>query len=279
MLRDAPVIYDQGERIVDLLMDDLHTRKMLRPEDFGRPHWHLEPADQAAQARALYVRQAAPTAAVARMAPTPAPLFGPDPRKIRDDSLRLAQLRADSAANRPVTSLSLPLTRGEAGGAMGALVADAYRTALRTDLGLVGTTELTSDIGAGTLTVGELNAAWPDHSPLQRLTLNGAATMAVLEQLVSGGTPSAAISGVTVTFDPKRPSGSRIRNAVLPSGKKLSRGASYTLAMSGALLSQLNLTAQEAPATTTTFDAVNGYLRLLPSPVTPPVGPRITVAP
>jgi 2',3'-cyclic-nucleotide 2'-phosphodiesterase/3'-nucleotidase len=158
MLRDAPVIYDQGERIVDLLMDDLHSRKMLRPEDFSRPHWHIEPAALAAQARAIYVKPGGPVAAARPSAPPP--LFAPDPRKGREDSLRRAALLADSAANRPVASFTNPVARGPGGGSLGALVADAFRTSLRTDIGLVGTNELTSDLPAGQLTTGGFDAAF-----------------------------------------------------------------------------------------------------------------------
>ena len=281
MLRNAPVIYDQGERIVDLLMDDLHSRKMLRPEDFGTSHWHIEPEAQASQARALYVKAGAPLVA-ARAAPNPTPLFGPDPRKIRSDSLRQAALRADSAANRPVASLALPLTRGAAGGPLGALVADAYRTALRADFGFVATTELTSDFAAGTITAGVLNSSWPDRSQLQRVTLKGSGVMAVLEQLVAGAAPSAAISGLTVRYDPNRPAGNRIRSALLPAGKKISRDASYSIALSSGLLGTLTLPAGAEAAqqsSTTTFDAFSGYLRLLPQPITPPDGARLTVEP
>ncbi|HTO72720.1 MAG TPA: 5'-nucleotidase C-terminal domain-containing protein, partial [Gemmatimonadales bacterium] len=281
MLRDAPVIYDQGERIVDLLMDDIHARRMLRPEDFATAHWHIEPEAQAAQARALYVKAGAPIAA-ARVDPAPTPLFGPDPRKIRDDSLRRAALRADSAANRPVASLALPLTRGAAGGPLGSLVADAYRTALRADIGLVSTTELTGDFNAGVITAGALAAGWPDHSPLQSLTLKGGDVLAVLEQLVSGATPSVGVSGLAVRFDPNRSAGSRVRSVLLPTGRKISRDATYTVALSPALLGKLTLPAGTAPAQTarvTTFEALSGYLRLLPQPITPPDGARITVEP
>lgn len=280
MLRDAPVIYDQGERIVDLLMDDLHSRRMLRPEDFAKPHWRIEPASLAAQARALYVKPGGPVAA-ARAAPVVAPLFGPDPRRVREDSIQHAVLMADSAAHRPVASLALPLTRGAAGGALGSLVADAYRTALRTDLALVSTSELTADLASGTVTIGALNAAWPDHSPLHRLRLSGAQAVTLLEQLVAGAAPSAGISGLTVTFDPKRAAGNRIRNAILPSGKKISRGATYSVALSETMLQQLTLPAPAGPTTapetttTTTFDAIQAYLRLLPQPITPPDGARI----
>lgn len=282
MLRDAPVIYDQGERIVDLLMEDLQHRRTLRPEDFSRPHWHIEPAALAAQARALYLKPGGPVT-VARAAPPPS-LFAPDPRKLRADSARKATMTADSAANRPVASFTLPVARGAGGGSLGSLVADAYRTALRADLGLVGTGELTADLPAGQLTVGILDAAWPDHSPLQRLTMRGSELQEVLEQLVAGPEPSAGISGATVSFDPRRQAGSRIRSMTLPTGRKLSRDATYTVAVSQSLLAQLKLPAGgKAPvgsesSATTTFDALQGYLKLVRSPITPPDGARITAS-
>ena len=43
MLRQAPVVYDKGERIVDLLASEVQARKTLRPEDYDRNRWHLEP--------------------------------------------------------------------------------------------------------------------------------------------------------------------------------------------------------------------------------------------
>jgi len=277
MLRDAPVIYDQGERIVDLLMDDLHSRKMLRPEDFGRPHWRIEPAAMAAQARTLYVKPGGPVVA-AKPAPQ-APLFAPDPRKVRDDSLRRAALLADSAANRPVTSFTNPVGRGPGGGSLGALVADAFRTSLRTDIGLVGTSELTADLPSGLLTTGGFNAAWPDHSLLERITVQGAQLESLLEHAVAAGEPSVAVSGLQVSYDPRRPVGNRLRSVLLPSGRKISRDAKYTIALTQALASALDLpadagTASEATSTTT-FDALQGYLKVLRSPITPPDGPRI----
>ena len=50
MLRDAPVIYDRQEEIRDLLIAEVRRRGVLRPEDFARRNWTLEPAAAGAAA-------------------------------------------------------------------------------------------------------------------------------------------------------------------------------------------------------------------------------------
>ena len=48
MLRDAPVVYDKGEEIRQLLIDEVRRRGTLRPADVFRRNWRLEPASAAA---------------------------------------------------------------------------------------------------------------------------------------------------------------------------------------------------------------------------------------
>jgi 2',3'-cyclic-nucleotide 2'-phosphodiesterase (5'-nucleotidase family) len=50
MLQDAPVIYDRQEEIRDLLIAEVRRRGVLRPEDFARRNWTLEPPQAAAAA-------------------------------------------------------------------------------------------------------------------------------------------------------------------------------------------------------------------------------------
>lgn len=283
MLHDAPVVYDQGERIVDLLLADLEKRRLIRPEDFGRPHWRIEPASMAAAARAIYVRPGGPVT-VAKAA-APAPLFAPDPRKARDDSARRATLLADSAANRVLTSFTLPVTRGSGGGVLGSLAADAYRTALRTDIAFAGTAELTGDFPAGPLTVANFNAGWTDRSQLQKLTLSGADLQALLEQLISGPELKGGVSGLQVSYDPTRAEGDRIRSILLPSSRKLAREGKYTVALTPGMLARLSMpTGGKVPpilesTPTSTVDALLGYFKVLRAPITPPDGVRLVVAP
>ena len=279
MLRDAPVVYDQGERIVDLLADEVRARKTLRPEDYDHKRWHLAPDALVQKALALFLRPVA----VARRDSTPAPLFGPDPAKSRQDSLRKAQAHADSAASILIATLSVPATRGTAGGAVGVLVAEAYRNALRTDFGLVGVAELTHDFPSGPLTVGVLDAAWPDTSRLSRVSLSGQQVRTVLEQAVAGDSVSCGFAGGVVTWDPKARPGRRIRNIVLPNGKKLDGDATYTLALGPAGLQTPGLPPAgkdgAAPSVEAsevrTLVAIAGYLHRLPQPVVPPARAQI----
>jgi 2',3'-cyclic-nucleotide 2'-phosphodiesterase (5'-nucleotidase family) len=52
MLAGAPVVYDRGESIRELLMDEIRRRGTLRPEDYHTVNWRLEPAAAVARAYA-----------------------------------------------------------------------------------------------------------------------------------------------------------------------------------------------------------------------------------
>jgi 2',3'-cyclic-nucleotide 2'-phosphodiesterase (5'-nucleotidase family) len=43
MLANAPVVYESREDIRELLIEEVRRRKTLRPEDYFRPNWRLEP--------------------------------------------------------------------------------------------------------------------------------------------------------------------------------------------------------------------------------------------
>ena len=65
MLAGAPVIYDKGENIRDLLILDLRTRGVLNARDFGGQNWRIVPEEMARAAR----RQFAPTPDPVRPSP------------------------------------------------------------------------------------------------------------------------------------------------------------------------------------------------------------------
>jgi 2',3'-cyclic-nucleotide 2'-phosphodiesterase/3'-nucleotidase len=52
MLAGAPVVYDRGERIADLLVAEARRRGVLRPGDFFQRNWMIVPADAVARAYA-----------------------------------------------------------------------------------------------------------------------------------------------------------------------------------------------------------------------------------
>lgn len=50
MLAAAPVVYESREDIRELLIEEVRRRKTLRPEDFFRPNWRLEPPNAVGEA-------------------------------------------------------------------------------------------------------------------------------------------------------------------------------------------------------------------------------------
>ena len=54
MLRGAPVVYDRGENIRDLLIADIRARGHLDPADFAAAGWRIVPAEMADQVRHLF---------------------------------------------------------------------------------------------------------------------------------------------------------------------------------------------------------------------------------
>jgi 2',3'-cyclic-nucleotide 2'-phosphodiesterase (5'-nucleotidase family) len=50
MLAGAPVVYESREDIRELLIEEVRRRKTLRPEDYFRPNWRLEPPNAIGEA-------------------------------------------------------------------------------------------------------------------------------------------------------------------------------------------------------------------------------------
>ena len=72
MLADAPVVYDRQQEIRQLLIDEARRAGTVRPEEYFRPNWRLEPAAAVARAyQELRAPSMAPTAASAIGRPTP----------------------------------------------------------------------------------------------------------------------------------------------------------------------------------------------------------------
>lgn len=60
MLRGAPVVYDQGENIRDLLIEEIRSREALDPADYGERGWRIVPEGAALAVRTLFQVPAAP---------------------------------------------------------------------------------------------------------------------------------------------------------------------------------------------------------------------------
>lgn len=181
--------------------------------------------------------------------------------------------RSDSVLTRPLAELKRPLVRDGVQFPLGALIADARRNALRTDLGLVRTESIRADLAAGPVTYARLSAVEPARSDLVRLTVTGAQLSALLERALAGsGGPTVHLAGAQVRYDPRAAAGKRVRGLVLTGGRKVRPDGEYTLAtdeetaggagglspLAGVLYEREGLLDVEAVA---------AFLRRLPQPV------------
>ncbi|HET7039936.1 MAG TPA: 5'-nucleotidase C-terminal domain-containing protein [Gemmatimonadales bacterium] len=182
---------------------------------------------------------------------------------------------------RRVAALKVPAPlEGRRGGeALGRLVADAFRHAGRSDAALVLGSALHAGLPGGPVNYGQARAVLPHSARLVRLTVSGDTLLRALEHAVSGQSPIAHVSGVTIRYDPRGRPGRRIREARLADGRPIQRRTRYSLTVSealaaggagfkvlagpGELLGMLDL------------EALVRFLGVLPQPVDPPESPRV----
>ncbi|MGH7702168.1 MAG: 5'-nucleotidase C-terminal domain-containing protein, partial [Gemmatimonadales bacterium] len=297
MLRGAPVVYDRGENIADLLMAAVRARSPIRPEDYAQPGWRIGPEAAARSARALFVRAQPPPPPP----PPPAPVAIAPPRvsPAAADSLDRAARRADSLRREVIATIKLPMVRRGSQYPLGSLTADAYRNLLRADLAIVSNEEIESDLPAGPLTRAEADSVQPTAFTLRRITMTGADLQWVFEHLVEKAEPCCHLSGAVVTYSPKQPQYHRVKQVRFPDGRRLDRKHNYTLAISDRLVSEgrafvLGASDCSAPfgcaragflgrwlvenSDISSREAVLAYLRRLPQPVAPPEDARIVAA-
>jgi 2',3'-cyclic-nucleotide 2'-phosphodiesterase/3'-nucleotidase len=285
MLASAPVVYDRGEHIRDLLLNDLKSRGVIGPEDFGRAAWRIVPPAAASAARALWQRE--PVAA--RAAPSAGAPIATSPR----DTVRPSaapQIVIDSGPH-TVATIKVPVSRVGARFPLGALLADAYRNVLRADVAIVSRAEARADLPAGKLTQeGAAAVVEPGHL-LRKIHLTGADLRWVFENLVVGEEPCCQLSGAIVTYGQDQKDWDRVKDVRRAgTGKRFDPKESYTLVVSDYLITAGNafpLGASECSAPFgcaksgllgrwvveeggSSLDAFVAYLRRLPQPVEPP---------
>jgi len=207
-----------------------------------------------------------------------------DPRTKPDTLLagRVAryQRTADALAMDTVARLKLPAPRTPGPSALGNLVADAFRNALRTDVGVVPAGALGAGLGAGEVTYGDLIRVLPARLELINATMSGAELRTFLENAVGGEAPLVHVAGLTVRYDPHRQPGSRVRDVRLADGSELDDHRQYTVAVPGELAgSPIALPPGAVPGRTRVLDvdALALYLRRLPQPVEAPAAARFVL--
>ena len=122
---------------------------------------------------------------------------------------------------------------------IGDFIADAFRASTGADVGLMNGGSIRADelIGAGALTKRDVLSILPFKNKIVKVELSGATLRQVLEHGVARSAEDAEpgrfpqVSGITFSFDGRRPPGSRIVS-LLVNGKPLDEKKNYTLATS-----------------------------------------------
>jgi 2',3'-cyclic-nucleotide 2'-phosphodiesterase (5'-nucleotidase family) len=181
---------------------------------------------------------------------------------------------------RPIARLTSALTSaaGPGGdeGALGNLMADAFRVQTGTEASIINNGSIRAGLPAGTVTWGNAFELQPFANVLVRTEVTGVQLRAALENAVAGREhPDAHISGMTVTWDPSAATGSRIREVRLASGRVVRDTDTVTLGLSEFLATGGDRYTSLAQGRTTRtalvdLDALIAYLQSLPQPVAAP---------
>jgi 5'-nucleotidase len=132
-----------------------------------------------------------------------------------------------------VASQDIPREKTPAGeSALGDLVVDGQRDAMKTDVAFMTNGGLRADLAKGTITWGELYSIQPFANTVITMTLTGEQIKRVLEQQWQEPLPphNLAVSGLAYTYDAARPAGSKVTDVKIH-GLPLDPKAIYTVSL------------------------------------------------
>ncbi len=171
--------------------------------------------------------------------------------------------------------------------AEGNLIADAFRWRMGTQIGILNSGGLRTNLEAGPVTWGALFAAQPFGNDLFALTMTGEQLYALYNgQWVieaDGGEryrPNQT-SGLNVVWDGRRPRGDRIVSLALESGEPVERSAQYSVAVNSFMAGawegydalERAMDRQQGP---TDLEALVAYVEQLPQPFTARIEGRVS---
>lgn len=170
-----------------------------------------------------------------------APEFAPVFAKYKDLIEKLSEVVG--ATSVPLDALSKSNRTEETD--IGNFIADAYRKAAGADVALVNGGSIRADLSynPGVLTKRDVLSMLPFNNPIVKIEITGKTLLAALEHGVARSAEDSEpgrfpqISGMSFTFDKRRPAGSRIVEASV-GGKRIVENAVYTLATSDFLVSR-----------------------------------------
>jgi 2',3'-cyclic-nucleotide 2'-phosphodiesterase (5'-nucleotidase family) len=165
---------------------------------------------------------------------------------------------------------------------LGNLIADAQRWAGKGDVAIMNNGGIRTELRAGEATYGSLFEIQPFGNTLYSLTMTGQQLSGLLEEMLKKSPVNDHVSGLTITYDPSRPPGSRIVSVRMADGTPLSDTRTYNvivndfLATGGEGYNAGGRASASRPLNIVDLDALIDYLRTLPAPITAPTEIRIT---
>ncbi|MDB4912567.1 MAG: cpdB [Gemmatimonadetes bacterium] len=186
--------------------------------------------------------------------------------------------------NRPIATVAADMLHEGNQYALGNLIADAQRAAGNGDVGIMNNGGIRASLRAGAATYGTVFEIQPFGNVLYRVTVTGKSLREYLERLVARRV-NVHISGLVVSYDSTRATGSRIVSAKSTGGREIRDDAQYTVVFTDFLATGgegLGLSAsalKTEPLSITDLDALIDYLRARPQPVQPPADARFIVVP
>ncbi len=198
--------------------------------------------------------------------------------------LATAQNAVAPVENRMIGMAAQNITRGEnrAGeSAMGDLVADGERAAMKTDVGFETSGDLQADLSEGTITWNDLYAVQPAAGTVMSMTLSGVQIRQALEQQWQEPLPknNLMVSGLVYTYDAAQPAGSKVTSVTIH-GVPLNLGTNYSVSTVGYLAMGGDgyttfMEGQNMTYGPSDVDALVSYVGSLPQPVNVTVDGRI----
>lgn len=183
--------------------------------------------------------------------------------------------RVRPVTERVIATAAQPLGRMEGESPLGNLIADAHRVQTGAQASLINNGSIRRELPAGPLSWGTLFELQPFGNAMVTVRVTGAQLREALEVAVSGESPSAHISGMTVRWSPAAPAGSRVREIRLSDGRVVTDSDTITLGLSEFIATggdRFTVLTQGQLTRTDFFDldALIAYLQSLPQPVRAP---------
>ncbi|MFP4496753.1 MAG: bifunctional metallophosphatase/5'-nucleotidase [Vulcanimicrobiota bacterium] len=109
-------------------------------------------------------------------------------------------------------------------------VSDSLRKKCRTDISLITTSSLRSNIPKGNIKMGQLHQVFPWTNKVTRLKMKGRDIKQVMEEAIGGPAHGMAISGFNARIDTSQPQGQKVIDMKTSDGKPFDLDKEYTVA-------------------------------------------------